>query len=262
MRVIIPTDLEGISGVVVFEQTRDRGALYEEARRLLMGDVNATVEGCLEAGATDVVVRDDHGGGFNFVPELMHRGARYLTGAGRPRPSETPEVYEGFDAAILLGYHAKQGTRDGLLHHTQSSVGGNRYWYNGLESGEIAQTALMLGHFGTKVVMVAGDTQTCDETNAFLGPAVTTVSTKVGISQQYGFLDAPAAVHDRLREGARSAVSQAASCAIYTTDLPIHGRLQFPDVTRADAFRPRLAQRVDDTAYEAEFSTALHVYDF
>jgi len=262
MRVFIPTDLEGISGIVVFEQTRERGTLYEEARRLLMGDIHATVEGCLEAGATDVVVRDDHGGGFNFVPDLMHPGARYLTGSVRPRPSQSPEVYDGFDAAILLGYHAMQGTRDGLLQHTQSSKGGNRYWYNERESGEIAQTSLMLGHFGTPVVMVSGDTQTCKETHEFLGPAVTTVSTKTGISEQFGLLDAPQVVHEHLREGARTALSQVAACPLYTTDLPIHGRLQFPDISRAEAFRPRLARRVDDTAYEADFTTALEVYDF
>ena len=28
------------------------------------------------------------------------------------------------------------GTPDGVLHHTQSSKTENRYWYNGVESGE------------------------------------------------------------------------------------------------------------------------------
>ena len=47
MKVWISTDLEGISGVCIFEQTRERGLLYQEARRLLMGDISAAVEGVL-----------------------------------------------------------------------------------------------------------------------------------------------------------------------------------------------------------------------
>ncbi|PJB63034.1 MAG: hypothetical protein CO096_23575, partial [Armatimonadetes bacterium CG_4_9_14_3_um_filter_66_14] len=55
MRICVCTDLEGISGVCVFEQTRDRTtALFQEARRLLMGDINACVDGCLEGGADEV----------------------------------------------------------------------------------------------------------------------------------------------------------------------------------------------------------------
>ena len=42
MRVIIPTDLEGVSGVVTWGQTRDQSsAHYQEARRLLMADIEA-----------------------------------------------------------------------------------------------------------------------------------------------------------------------------------------------------------------------------
>ena len=58
---------------------------------------------------------------------MMHPGARYYTGRARPRMSEYISRFEGFDAAILLGYHAMAGTPDGMLRHTQSSRAGNRY---------------------------------------------------------------------------------------------------------------------------------------
>ena len=42
MKVYVSTDLEGISGITVWEQTRDRTTgLYQEARHLLTREVNA-----------------------------------------------------------------------------------------------------------------------------------------------------------------------------------------------------------------------------
>jgi len=263
MRVIVCTDLEGISGICVWEQTREMTTqLYQDARRLLMGDVAAVVEGCREAGADDVLVHDGHGGGFNFVPELMHPGARYLTGRARPRFSDYAARIQGFDAAILLGYHAMAGTPDGFLRHTQSSRGGNRYWYNGRECGEIAQSALLYGHFGIPVVMVTGDTATCREAREFLGEQTVTVAVKEGFGEQFGALLAPLAAHDLIRQGAREALGRAGECKPFTLDLPIRGRLSYPDKETADKLNPRRSQRVDDTTFEALFESALHIHEF
>ena len=40
-----------------------------EARRLLMGDINAAVQGAIDGGATEVVVWDNHDGGHNAIME-------------------------------------------------------------------------------------------------------------------------------------------------------------------------------------------------
>jgi len=81
MKIYIATDLEGISGVTFWDQTRDRTHyLYREARHLLTADINACVEGCIAGGAKDTVVSDGHGGGLQHRPgraaprgELRHR---------------------------------------------------------------------------------------------------------------------------------------------------------------------------------------------
>ena len=263
MRVVIATDLEGISGVCVWQQTRDRTTLYyQEARRLLMGDIGAAVDGCLEGGADDVLVSDGHGGGFNIVPELMHPRATYITGTNRPPVADRARVYEGVDAAVLLGYHAMAGTADGMLRHTQSSKAGNRYWYNERECGEIAQSALLFGHFGTPVVMVTGDAAACREAGGLLGQDVVTVVVKEGYGEQFGALLSPAAAHELIREGAREAMGRVATTQPFTMDLPIRGRLRFPDKSTADSFRPGRAVRTDDYTFETQFERALDIYSF
>ena len=263
MRVVIATDLEGISGVCVWQQTRDRTTLYyQEARRLLMGDIGAAVDGCLEGGADDVLVSDGHGGGFNIVPELMHPRATYITGTNRPPVADRARVYEGVDAAVLLGYHAMAGTADGMLRHTQSSKAGNRYWYNERECGEIAQSSLLFGHFGIPVVMVTGDAAACREARDFLGRDVVTVAVKEGYGEQFGALLSPAAAHELISAGAHEAMSRAAARQPFTMDLPIRGRLRFPDKSTADSFRTGRAVRTDDYTFEAEFERALDIYGF
>ena len=166
------------------------------------------------------------------------------------------------DAAILLGYHAMAGTPDGMLCHTQSSRRGDRYWYNGRESGEIAQSALIMGHFSIPVVMVTGDAAACREAREFLGDQIVTVSVKEGISIQFGSLLAPEAAHELIHQGCVEAMKRIRQCAPFALSLPIHGRLEFPDKETADAFVAKRAARVYDLAYEATFPSALEVIEF
>lgn len=263
MRVMISTDLEGISGIVCWEQTRDfSSAMYQSARGLLMGDVNACIEGCLAAGATDIIVEDGHAGGFNFIPELMHPCARYFTGRSRSPFMCWADLYEGIDAAILLGYHAMAGTADGILRHTQSSRGGNRYWYNERESGEMVQDALVFGDFGIPTVMVTGDTATCREAHTFFGPEIVTVEVKKGYGEEFGVLLAPSKAHELITSWSAQALKIARDIKPYRIETPIKGRLRFPDKTAADGFHPAIAKRVDDYTFEATIEQARYVHIF
>jgi len=260
VKVFIFTDLEGASGVCRFFQTREVGPRYDEACRLLMGDINACVDGLLEAGADDIVVCDGHGKPYNFVPEMMHPEARHVVGGWGDRP--LGGLAPGYDAVILLAHHAMAGTPDGVLYHTQSSKRGNRYWYNGRESGEIAQEALIAGHFDIPLVMVTGDDAVCREAREFFGDEIVTVSVKQGLGREAAVFVAPQAARERIREGAVRAVAAIPNCKPYKIDLPITGRLAFPDKETADAFKPSRAKRVDDLTFEAVFDSALDVVKF
>jgi len=56
--------MEGLAGVSDWEQcyaTDDAAPAYLHGLAQLAGDTNATVAGCFDAGATEVVVWDGHG---------------------------------------------------------------------------------------------------------------------------------------------------------------------------------------------------------
>ncbi|UCD49892.1 MAG: M55 family metallopeptidase, partial [Phycisphaerales bacterium] len=155
-----------------------------------------------------------------FVPHLMAPGAKYIT--GKPRPGPLTGLDASFAGLIQLGAHAMMGTPDGVLAHTQSSRSENRYWYNGVESGELAQCAAIAGHYGIPTIMVTGDEATCKEATKFFGPNCVTVAVKRGISREAAELYPFDETRKALYEGARRAVAAIPKCKPYKLALPIH----------------------------------------
>ncbi len=98
-------------------------------------------------------------------------------------------------------------TPDGVLNHTQSSKTENRYWYNGVESGEIAQLAIIAGCYDVPVIMVTGDEAVCREARKLFGDSIVTVPVKKGINREAAVLYPFAETRKALYEGARAAVA-------------------------------------------------------
>jgi len=246
MKIYIITDLEGVSGVVTFDDTgRDTnmsGPRYEAARLLLTEDVNAAVQGAIDGGATEILVNDGHGGGSNFVMEKLHPGAKYFTGCGRV------SVLDGFDestdAVMLVGYHAMSGTRKAVLDHTQSSTSWRRYFINGVETGEIGQMAVMAGHFNVPVICVTGDLAATVEAKAFLGD-VETVAVKEGQGRTSAICLAPLKARELIRAGVKRALGKIGKIKPYKIKIPAEIKLECATTDVADGCERGGSERLD-----------------
>ncbi len=223
-KIYIVTDLEGASGVYQFAQTRDPGPRYEQAKEYLMGDIAAVVRGLRAGGAKEIVVLDGHGTQA-FLPHLMEPGAKYITGL--PRPCVLCGLDDSFAGLVQLAAHAMMGTPDGVLCHTQSSRSENRYWYNGVESGELAQVALVAGHYGVPTIMVSGDEATCREAKNFFGPEVVTVAVKRGLARESAELYPFPETREALYQGAKQAMSLLGKVKPYRIATPIQAKKQW-----------------------------------
>jgi D-amino peptidase len=253
MKIYIITDLEGISGVYKFSQTREADTpLNVQAKEYFMGDVAAVVRGLRDAGATEIVVLDGHGTQA-VAPQLMEPGATYVTGL--PRPDVLWGLDRSYAGVVLLGFHAMMGTPDGVLHHTQSSKSENRYWYNGVESGELAQCAAVAGYFGVPPILVTGDEATCREARKFFGGNCVTVAVKRGIAREAAALYPFAETRKALYEGARRAIAAIPACKPYLLEMPIRAKKQYLDLN------PRLPKPKLVTK-EGLIADALHILDF
>ena len=174
-KVYISTDMEGCSGVTCSEQVAG-----EEGKQLMTGDMNACIEGCFAAGATEVVIRDHHSSGRNVNPQSIDKRAKLIQGK---TPGSRFKDIEGSAAIILLGYHAKALTPGGTLAHSFSSASIQGMWLNGREVGEIGVDAAIAAEYNVPVVMVSGDDKCCAEARSWL-PGVVTCQTKVGTGPQ------------------------------------------------------------------------------
>jgi len=225
IKIYIVTDLEGASGVYKFAQSREPGTpLNEQAKEYLMGDLAAVVRGLRDGGATEILVLDGHGTQA-FVPHLIEPGAKYLTGT--PRPGVLWGLDKSFAGLVIVGQHAMAGTGDGVLSHTQSSKTENRYWYNGVESGELAQVAAIAGHYGVPPILVTGDEAACREARKFFGEGCVTVSVKQGVAREAAVLYPFAETRPALYEGAKRAVAAIPRCKPYLIALPIKAKKQY-----------------------------------
>ena len=175
LKVYVSTDMEGCSGITSSEQIAS-----DEGKQLMAGDMNACIEGCFAAGATEVVVRDHHGGGRNVNPELIDRRAKLIQGG---TPEKRFKDIEDSAAIIFLGYHAKALTPGGTLAHSFSSASIQGMWLNGREVGEIGVDAAIAAEYKIPVVMVSGDDKACEEARSWI-PGVVTCETKTGTGPQ------------------------------------------------------------------------------
>jgi len=184
-KVFISVDMEGISGIVHGDQTTLGTAEYAAGRKWMAQDVNAAVEGALEAGATEVVVNDSHGSMRNIDPDDLHPRAILISGSPKLL-SMMQGIDASFAACFLIGYHAKAGTEDAILDHTISGSVVRAVRVNGAELPELGLNAAIAGYYGVPVVLVSGDTAVCRQAGEILGKDVVTVAVK----EAYGRLAA------------------------------------------------------------------------
>ena len=160
MRVHVISDMEGVAGIVKWEQTTGGEPLYEEGRKLYTEEINAAVRGAKAAGANEIVVMDCHGAGkgwtFNsLIPEELDPACEFVVQDEWTEYTEFLE--EGCDAALFVGMHARAGTPDGVMNHTISGREFQNLWFNGTLVGETGINAALCGTWGCPVLLVTGD---------------------------------------------------------------------------------------------------------
>ena len=176
-RILIVTDMEGVGGVNnADEQLLPGQRRFEETHRLLVGELNAAVEGVLAAGGSEVVVWDGHDGSRALSVDDIHPKAKLIQ--GRPTPATYYFSEKLYDGILFIGQHAMAGAKDGVLAHSQSFTVQNIF-INGRPVGEIGQVAAIAGYFGIPVIMLAGDQAACDELLALQAKAETVAVKKL-----------------------------------------------------------------------------------
>jgi D-amino peptidase len=239
--------MEGISGIVVWEQVTGGHAMYEEARRLYTEEINAAVRGAVAVGATEIVAVDCHGAGgpwsFNsFVPELLHPACDWVANHQWSRYTELLE--KGCDAALMVGMHARANTPDGVMCHTISTVTWRNLWFNNDLVGELGINAALCGHYGCPVALVTGDAAVCREGREILGDGPTYVAVKKGLSRYSARQIPPVRARQMIEDGARQALENLDKATVYAPGQPTTITIEVDAVEKVGQFRKRAGVEV------------------
>ena len=244
LKVFMSVDMEGISGIVDRNHTGRDQKDYERGRALMVGDVNAAIEGVLALGEAEIVVSDGHGWMKNLQPEDLNEAAILVRGTPKPL-TQMEGIGREFDAVLFIGYHSKKGTKHGILDHTISGSTIDSITINGLEVGETGINAAIAGYHGVPLVFVSGDVAVTKEALA-LNPNLVTVAVKEAVSRTAAKCIHPNKAGKLIKEGVSQALKKRESIKPFTFNPPIEVRVKYMNSIMADAveFMPS-AVRVD-----------------
>jgi len=209
VKVFISFDMEGVAGIVDWSQCRGPGQPYEEGRRLLLGEVNAAIDGAMAGGATEIVCNDSHGTMNNLDPAELHGQAAYVSGRHKPR-----YMMQGLDATadlvFMVGYHGSISGESSVLSHTYNPAVISHVTLNGIRVGESGINALVALACQAPVGLITGDQHTIAEADPFLPDAERVVVkesfTRFGAANLH-----PEVARELIAGGARRAVERAAA---------------------------------------------------
>lgn len=256
MKILIATDMEGITGVTTWEQVTPGHAEYTRFRKQMTEDVNAAIRGVCDAGADEVIIADGHWNGSNILVEDLDVRAKLNTGSPSPF-SMMQGIDESVDGVIFIGYHARNGSSYAILDHTWSSRTVANVWLNDSLTGEYGLNAAVAGHFGVPVIMVSGDQTACGQVSELLGDVETAV-----VKQASGRFAAeclsPEVTRETICVSAERAVERLAAGDVpdpFILDMPITVTVEFFTSDMADRaslipFTKREGTRVSFTAQE------------
>ena len=242
MRILIISDMEGVSGIVRWEQVLAGKPMFEEGRRLYTEDLNAAIRGAFNGGADEVVVMDWHGagGGYSFnspIPDKLDPRCTYVVQERVPQYTKVLE--EGCDAALLIGMHARAGTEDGVMNHTVFGSAWQNLWFNGTLVGETGVNAALCGTWDCPVVLITGDEATCLQGVELLGREIATVPVKRGLGSSSAVLIPPARAREMIEQGAKEAIGKIGSVKPYDPGKPCEILVEFKSTSAWEEFRHR-----------------------
>jgi D-amino peptidase len=244
---MVISDMEGVAGITKWEQTDGGKSLYEEGRKLYTEEINAAVRGAKAAGATEILVMDCHGAGegwtFNsLLPELLDPDCEFVV--QNEWTEYTAFLEEGCDAALFVAMHAKAGTPLGVLSHTISGKDYRDLRFNGISVGETGINAALCGTWACPVVLVTGDSATCEEARELLGTELETVEVKEGLGRFSARHLPPARARRLIEEGAQRALEKDPKPSPFDPGKPCEIEVELSSPELVEPYRHRLGVEV------------------
>jgi len=185
VRIYIQTDIEGVAGYVHYYSFSDSIWNYHHVQRmnrLLTAEVNAAALAAKDAGATEVLVNDNHGAAYNILFEELDPICRIIHGRPGRGPEWTPCLDSSIDAAVAIGMHARAGVAGAVCNHSCWHLQDGRGC--GYQLSEVAMFGLLCAERGIPLVAISGDQFICEEIREWI-PDIRVAQVKESLGLQF-----------------------------------------------------------------------------
>ena len=231
MKIYISADIEGVTGVTHWDETELGKGDYGPFREQMTAEVAAACEGALEAGATEIWVKDAHDSARKIIASKLHHEAKLIRGwSGHPFIM-VQELDDTFQGLVLIGYHSRGGAGTSPLAHTMTgSI--TRMSINERPASEFLIHTYAAAYVNVPVAFVSGDKGLCAEITQF-NPHIGTLAVKEGIG------NSTVSIHpDLATAGIREGVSKAlkGDLSLCRVKLPAHFSVEIQFRRAYDAY--------------------------
>ncbi len=209
MKVYISVDMEGITGVSLWDETIKGKHDYDRYRVQMTKEALAAVNGALKAGATDIIVKDAHEDGKNLIHDMLPEEVKIISGWSNNPYNMIEGIDDSYDAIIFVGYHSSANSNGNPLAHTLYPERVREVKINGERADEFLIYAYAGMTVNVPVVMVSGDGSLARHVREF-NNNITTVATSEGFSGASVHLHPNVSV-DKIEDAAFTALSNLSS---------------------------------------------------
>ncbi len=219
MKIYIQTDIEGVAGYCFYENRRNPSpeswSHRQRMYRLLTAEVNAAVKAAFDSGATEVIVNDNHGSGYNIIFEELDPRCRIVHGRNFSGPEWLNLLDSSIDAMVLVGMHAMGDTLCAITPHSLWKVNDGAIY---MSEGSMA--AALAGDFGVPTVFVSGDDKVTAEIAAKI-PGIEVAVVKQALSPYMACSLIPSRACELIAEGVRRGIANRQNIAPYKIPGPV-----------------------------------------
>jgi len=198
MKVYISVDMEGLTGIVNWDEVNRTKPDYPPFVEEMTNEVRAACEGANQAGAKEIWVKDAHGGGRNLIFSNLPDNVTLIRAFNGHPYCMMQEIDNSFDAALMIGYHSFASSDGNPLSHTLDDF----FSYikiNGEYASEFLINSYTAALENVPVVFVSGDTGICEHAKK-ISPNIKTAGLKKGVGNSMISIH-PKLAFDRIKQG-------------------------------------------------------------
>lgn len=199
MKIFISADIEGVSGIVDWDEATRSKPDYPRYSDEMSKEVQAACEGANNAGANEIWIKDAHGVGRNIDHSKLPTNTKLIRAFSGHPFCMMQELDSTFDAVLMVGYHSFAGSEGSPLAHTLETEL-SYIKINGDFASEFLINAYTAAYVGVPVAFVSGDVELCAHVNA-INAEINTVGLNKGIGNSV-VATHPEVAYGKIKSGA------------------------------------------------------------